>query len=189
MQERAPALNDATQPHPQLRVGEAAATYGDDNPHGLEQPTDLLQPDSDDEQRCWNRQQLLSEKGTNRQHYSEVGNSSAVMDHRDRDNAELMAYINETRRVLMRTALMRATGISDPELADSYIYAASQDASADKPGEQWLPHIIQKVETLGPEKLTRLRQYNGLYALSYYTLEQLELMAQLANRDPAVIAH
>ena len=90
----------------------------------------------------------------------------------------------EIWRRFMRKVLLRKTGITDPELADSYIYSASFHKH--NQAEQLL-NVIEKINTLGQEKLKTLREFCGIYALNSYSYDQLQCMLKLAEGDPEEI--
>jgi hypothetical protein len=85
----------------------------------------------------------------------------------------------ERQRDWMRNFVLVATDITDPEVADSYVYAA-----ACKDRANWsdnLADIVTKMDALGPEDLQTLREFSQNYALMDYTVEQLRLMARVGR--------
>ena len=149
--------------------------------YGLERPADLLMP-TDDPYKAEIRDQLLSTNGMKWLHHLETYV-------KDRPYEEFTKEIGErdkmVQRVWMRDIVLRATSIDDPELADSYIYAAS----CSNYQKELVVDIVQKIEVLGPAKLATLREFAGIYALSDYSLDQLERMVRVADGDPAELAH
>lgn len=79
----------------------------------------------------------------------------------------------------MRGAVMMATGITDPEEADTLTYSASRDVM----GTTVLNELVGRIKELGAEKIDVIRKFANISTLSSYSNEQLELMYQLAQGD------
>lgn len=149
--------------------------------YGLERPIDLLQP-TEDKYANAVRRQLLSKNGAQRLYELEI------TAHHDIQVTTPEGQKTVTRQ-WMQEVVLRATDIADPEQADSYIFAASQTNPSKGGGKLLVGDIVQKVDSLGLEKLAAIRNYSGNYALSDYSPEQLERMARLASGDPELIAY
>jgi hypothetical protein len=149
--------------------------------YGEERPIDLLKPAPHDPTRTILRKQLLSPHAMRHLFYVEVSSKSSHDANRGFDEEGE----KEKYRVWMRDVVLRATDITDPELADSYVYAASRDI---RNAEQYVPDIIQKIEALGLQKLAAIREFGDNRALADYSIDQLERTALLAAGDAKEIA-
>ncbi len=93
--------------------------------------------------------------------------------------------LTESYRSWMRDIVLAATEITEPELADDYVFAAAHDRT-DR--ETLVGDIVHKIDSIGLEGLADLRRYSGICALSDYSLEQLERMVKVAHNDPTELA-
>ncbi|HJQ09166.1 MAG TPA: hypothetical protein VJ836_06825 [Candidatus Saccharimonadales bacterium] len=151
------------------------------NVYGLSRPIELLRPtEESDSYRDEVRQLLLTEKGIKWLFYVEINAGRDVGKEEYSTERE-----QELKRGWMRDVVLTATDIHDPKLADHYAYAASRDSMN---GELKAGDIVQKIEALGADKLAKLREFSGNYALADYSLDQLERMALLASGDAGEIA-
>ena len=157
------------------------------NLYDLPRPFDLLQSTgAEDPLRDEVRDMFLSPRGMEWLVYLETRSSDRGNPRPRLSTEKAIERRVEGERIWMRDVVLAATDITDPELADGYVYAASRNIIGD--GGQRAVDIVHKIETLGMEKLAAIRNFSGNYALFDYSMEQLERMALLASGDKQEIA-
>jgi|GEM_PF-6509689 len=153
--------------------------------YGTQTHSELLAHDSDDPLRTQLGDVLLnSDKIMSAIYYAEVTDP-----HEDEPRAaepEMQQTIEKQwRRDWLRSVIMHATDIHDPELADHYAYATAQTHSHLLKRTR---DIVTKIRTIGLEGLAAISGFSENYALADYSYDQLERMRLLAIADPAEIA-
>ncbi len=149
--------------------------------YGLDRTINLLTV-SDDPYKTEVRDLLLTQNGMSSLFIKEQRSEQLVGEEKSGKPAK------EIARGLMRDIVLAATSIDDPELADSYVYAASRYGSS-KLWPVLTLDIIHKIEALGPDKLATLREFAGIHALDSYSMDQLERMIRVADADPTELTH
>lgn len=86
-------------------------------------------------------------------------------------------------RKWMREAVSLASGITDLEQTDAYVYAMSRDIM----GMYSLNNLVEFIRTYGPDKLAAIKEFANISALASYSKQQLDRMYRLSQGDEAEV--